>query len=342
MADLACCTVVDVGDDPGLAGPDRPELDSAIAEWVAGAFDLGSPAAAPYAARGELGYVFRLDTDAGRFAVKQLRLPPDEAGGDDAGFQLALAAAGVPLPAPILASDGEAVAVGPDGVAYRAYEWVDLDAGATVDPGAAGTILARVHRRAWPAGAPEPWYTDPGPADRWARLTERGGEAGASWAEALAGAVPALQETQAVANAGAAAPVVRCHLDYNRENVLVDTKGRPCVLDWENSGPGVPDQELAQALTEFGPSEPGSIDPAAVRALAEGYRDADGPGRLVDLTTFAMTFAVQANLLAFYAERSLTGDPADRPHSDWRVETMVDGLVTVATAAEIMALVGTG
>lgn len=325
------------GGDPGLAGPDQPELDRAITGWVARTFALGRAIEAPYAARGELGYVFRLDTDAGRFAIKQLRLPPDEVVADDVAFQLALSRAGVPLPAPLLTPDGEAVAVGPDGLGYRAYAWVDLDPAATVDPRAAGAILARVHRLAWPAGRPESWYVDPGPAERWAPVVDRARRARAAWAEALAGAVTALQDTQRLAGSPDGGRPVRCHLDYNRENVLVDAGGRPCVLDWENSGPGLPGQELAQALTEFGLS-----DPVALRELAGGYADAGGPGRLTGLESFAMTYAVQANLLAFYAERALTGDPADRPHSDWRVETMVEGLVTVAGATEILAIVGTG
>ena len=325
------------GGDPGLAGPDQPELDPAITAWAARTFALGPAIEAPYAARGELGYVFRLDTDGGRFAVKQLRLPPDEVVADDVAFQLALGRAGVPLPAPVLTPGGEAMAVGPDGMGYRAYAWVDLDPAATVDPRAAGAILARIHRLAWPAGPPEPWYVDPGPTDRWAPVVERARRAGAVWADALAGAVPALQETQRLAGSPDEGRLVRCHLDYNRENVLVDTGGRPCVLDWENSGPGHPGQELAQTLTEFGLS-----DPAAIRELAAGYAEADGPGRLTGLESFAMTYAVQANLLAFYAERALTGEAADRPHSDWRVESMVDGLVTVAGATEILTLVGAG
>ena len=106
--------------------------------------------------------------------------------------------------------------------------------------------------------------------------------------------------------------------------------GRACSTG-RTPAPGSP----ARSWPRRSPSSAGGPggDPGAGRRLPRGRRT--GPtGRP---GSFAMTFAVQANLLAFYAERSLTGDPADRPHSNWRVETMVDGLVTVAAATEILS-----
>jgi len=74
------------------------------------------------------------------------------------------------------------------------------------------------------------------------------------------------------------------------------------VIDWENSGAGEPRQELLQAAYEFG-----GDDPAAARAFLAGYRDAGGVLDPLGIDAFALAFVVQANLVALYAERALTG-----------------------------------
>ena len=47
-----------------------------------------------------------------------------------------------------------------------------------------------------------------------------------------------------------------------------------CVIDWENSGPGDPSQELGCVLFEFGRSDPGRA-----RALVTAYRARAARGR---------------------------------------------------------------
>ncbi|GAA1675938.1 hypothetical protein GCM10009733_086200 [Nonomuraea maheshkhaliensis] len=90
---------------------------------VASAYELGRPLRPPVcAARGELGRIWRLDTAAGTWAVKELPVPVEEHEvPGDLAFQFAAAAAGVRLPQPRLTTWG---AVPHEGC--RVYAWVDL------------------------------------------------------------------------------------------------------------------------------------------------------------------------------------------------------------------------
>lgn len=316
---------------PATSGPEA----APPGDWVAGAFGLGEVRGEPtFAARGELGYVWRLATERGTWAVKRLVEPVGPETGEDVGFQLAVRAAGVPLPEPVRTPTGAAVVVGPDGVGHRVYAWVDFDPGGRVDPAAAGELLARIHRVAWPAGgsAMHPWFREPPPEGRWPELVDAARRAGAPWSELLAGRIDEIVAGTRVAAASAeptATGLIRCHLDFNRDNVLVDRDGGTWVIDWENSGAGHPSQELAQAVIEVGGDDPGDF--------LEGYAAGGGPARFRDLGDFAMAFVVQANLLALYARRWLDGDAATRPRDEWRLSTLVPELLTVTHAEEVLA-----
>ena len=86
-------------------------MTPATAAVVARSYGLGEPVAAPaYADRGELGRIWRLDTDRGSWAVKEALVPVEEAAAAaDVAFQCAAAAAGVPLPLPASTTDGRAL-----------------------------------------------------------------------------------------------------------------------------------------------------------------------------------------------------------------------------------------
>ena len=56
-----------------------------------------------------------------------------------------------------------------------------------------------------------------------------------------------------------------CHRDLWADNVLPTADGGVCVIDWENSGPADPSQELGCVLFEFA-----RFDPGRVRALTRG------------------------------------------------------------------------
>jgi hypothetical protein len=113
------------------------------ADEVARRFGLGAPRGPlTYAARGELGRIWRLDTDRGAWAVKESIVPLDEdAAAADVAFQRAAAAAGLPLPRPVPAADGRIVVED-----TRVYAWVDLDPVVPATPADLGAVAAHLHR----------------------------------------------------------------------------------------------------------------------------------------------------------------------------------------------------
>jgi Ser/Thr protein kinase RdoA (MazF antagonist) len=315
---------------------------------VADRFGLGRPIAEPaFAARGELGRIWRMATDAGTFAVKELFLDDPGDGRDDADFQLAAAAAGVPLPLPVRTPSGEVICrVGARHV--RVYHWVDLDPTAPVDERTAGALLGRIHALRYPPTPVDPWYVAGVGVARWdevvAGLPER-----TPWAERLAGLVPDLlaAEREVVLPAmgePADADLIRGHLDFNPENVAVDADGRAVVLDWENSGGVVAQREVAMALWDFvtwgADGERRRAD--RVADFVDGYRSTGGTfdvGR--GLEVFATAFAVQAHLLEFYARRAVdeaAGDENRRRSEHW-LEEMTAKPLTLASASEALAAI---
>lgn len=292
------------------------------------AFGLGRVVADPtIAARGELGRIWRLETTTGTWALKEVFRPTAETASlarADVAFQLAALTAGTPMPRPLVTAAGDAlVEVGPEDHrrSVRMYSWLDLrDRSAVPALGSVAAILGRLHALAIRDDrVPDPWFSVPAPAATWPPLVAEAERAGVAWAGALAGLVPTLVAGAEIArDAARSTPpaTITCHLDYNPENVLVDVRDRVVVIDWENSGPAQPEQELASAVAEF------VVDPAETRSFLGAYAEAGGTGRLRDRTSFAMTLAVQANLVRGYARRALdtTANLEDRARAAHWVE----------------------
>lgn len=237
-------------------------------------------------ARGRQGEVWRLETADGRWAVK---MPFHESTEDSVRastqFHEAACAAGVPAPQVRRAADG-CVFARVSGRQARVYEWVDLeqpDSG--LDPDLVGTAVAAIHRVCVPADGPvDPWYAAPVGASGWDRLVERLHEA---WAP-FTGRLAALRD-ELVALESWLEPPVRlqtCHRDLWADNVLPTAQAGVCVIDWENSGPADPDQELACVLFEFGRSDPGRA-----QALMSAYQAAGGPATVARPGHFSMLIA---------------------------------------------------
>ncbi|WP_203717388.1 phosphotransferase [Asanoa siamensis] len=285
-------------------------MSTEVTAMVTMRYGLG-PAAKPpvYAARGELGRIWRLDTDRGTWAVKEALVPVAEAAADDdVAFQVAAAAAGIPLPLPVRTTNGCVTVRGPEAV-FRVYEWVDL--GPTgADPADLGALLARLHRVGHPARGPVvEWFAAPLGRERWQALAASARAAGASWSAPLEAHLGALFDADALIRPPDRATT--CHRDVNTENVRRTAAGALVVLDWENSGPAQPEWELAALLWDLG-------DGAKAAAAAYG-----GPPPERD--DFAMALAVQGHLLDFYGRRAL--DPAateeDRTRATARMEAML-------------------
>jgi Ser/Thr protein kinase RdoA (MazF antagonist) len=319
-----------------VTGP-RPST-APDAREAAAAFGLGEVSGpVVLSARGELGRIWRLLTTSGTWALKEVFDPGPTGAADalrDAAFQERALAGGIPMPLPVAARDGQVlVTVGPvgDRRAVRVYSWVELRGRDAVPPLAdVAAILGRLHALAPAEDRPvHPWFRDPPDPSTWPELLDRARAAGAPWLATLERLVPILLETTAAAGrpSGDPARLVTCHLDYNPENVLVDRAGDVCVVDWENSGPGELEQELASVVAEF------VRDATATEAFLAAYRDAGGPAVLVDRRSFAMTFVVQANLIATYVRRALDApDPEDARRAAFWVEDIAANAFTIERA----------
>ena len=188
------------------------------------AFDLGSWAqlSGGPVASGRLGSIWRLDTEGGSWAVKQVGDLPDAdlaALLEGAVFQEAALAAGVRTPAVRRTRAGELIA-DCGGVRVRLHAWVDLhDPDVSLDPVEVGRLVAGLHRVDF-AGAIglDPWYTEPVGAPRWAELVSALRTRRAAFADELEALVPELVAMEAYLG-GPPRDLRTCHRDLWADNV---------------------------------------------------------------------------------------------------------------------------
>jgi hypothetical protein len=261
------------------------------AQSVADAFGLGrAESLSEPVARGELGQVRRLVTDAGVWAVKESLEDLDADGVAEVevsgAFHLDCWAAGIPTPEPILGVGGRhGVQVG--GELLRAYGWVDLeDPDTGLDPVEVGTLLAALHAVHRPAtGGVHEWFEAPVGQREWQGVLKASRGAGAPYVDRLAELLPHLLAVESLLTPMSGVQVL--HLDLWSDNVRRRTSdGAACVIDFDNAGPGDPSREVAMVLFEFGRG-----DPARHRLLYDAYLAAGGTGRVTSRADFAMTIA---------------------------------------------------
>ncbi|MFI6496117.1 phosphotransferase [Nonomuraea typhae] len=293
------------------------------AERVAREYELGAVTAAPvYAARGELGLIWRLDTERGSWAVKESLIEVAEEDADaDVRFQHAAAEAGIVLPAPIRDRRGRVILrARPHDL--RVYAWADLAAG-EITAAQLGAAAARIHRvRHAARGQVSPWFAAPLGRAAWhevARISR-----GQEWAGALDACLADLIAVEDVVRPPDPADVTTCHRDLNEENLRMSTGGVLTVLDWENCGPAVPAQELAALVARDG-------------EVYRAYVEAGGPARVTRPEHFSMRVAVQAHLLEFYARRATGGQESEESRSRARAR-LRDMLAAPLTKERISAI----
>lgn len=274
-------------------------------------------------AQGRQGYVWRLETAEGRWAVKVPFFASDEDGvRETAAFQEAACAAGVPAPRIVRTVEGEVLA-SLNGRQVRLYEWVDLlPPTLDLDPEVVGRVVAKAHRVRVdpPLGPVHPWYLEPIGAEGWDRLVHKLFEAGAPFAAELA----ALRDELVALESWLEPPeaVRMCHRDLWSDNFLPTPDGGVCVIDWENAGAGDVNHELACVLFEFCRDDPGRA-----RALVAAYRDEGGTGQVSRPGHFTMLIAQLGHIAEIAANDWL--DPSargrERPESAaWIGELLSD------------------
>ena len=276
-------------------------------------FGLGSAAKLSHGpvARGRQGLVWRLDTAEGSWAVK---VPFRHSGEDEVRvgtrFQEAACAAGVPAPRVRRTTEGS-VFTTIDGTRVRMYEWVDLrDPDSMLDPARVGAVVAAIHRVSVnDLSRMDPWYHEPVGAERWDHLIEQLRAAGAPFAGRLAD----LRDELVALETWIEAPQMlrTCHRDLWADNVLPTADGGLCVIDWENSGPADPSQELGCVLFEFARGDKGRA-----RALTAAYHDAGGPGTVDRRGHFSMLIAQLGHITELAGTDWLTPNPRSPSRAD--------------------------
>ncbi|MEV6273059.1 phosphotransferase [Kribbella sp. NPDC051936] len=210
--------------------------------------------------------MYRLETDQGSFAVKELNRVDRRwvyRVEDVFRFERAAFAAGVPMAEPIWAGsdllvhrwvEGEKVPEEPVAVAF-AFE--------------VGEILALIHSLdvEWTRGVVD----EPTPRD-WPELAERAVASGQPWADELASRVETFVAiAQFVDACERPGPVVFTHRDIQPWNLLA-RDGRPVVLDWELSGMTDLSGELGSTALSLSKGRGfDGVEPEVFRAVLDGY-----------------------------------------------------------------------
>ena len=304
-------------------------LDHRHVPSILAAFDLGAwgrLSDGPVAS-GRIGSIWRLDTDRGAWAVKQVGdLPEGELAGllEGAAFQEAARAAGVPTPAVRRTRDGAHIA-DCGGVRVRLHAWVDLhEAETDLDPHELGQLVATLHRVAF-AGTVgvDPWYAEPVGAPRWSALVRRLRARHAPFADELDALVPELLALESYIE-GPPHELRTCHRDLWADNVRRARDGGLCVFDFDDAGHADPSQELALVLVEYC-----SADPRRAPAVRAAYAEAGGPGRVEAPADFAMPIAQLAHILAEGCRRWLAATTdAERDDNEGWVREFLDQPLT--------------
>jgi hypothetical protein len=210
--------------------------------------------------------LFRLDTDQGSFAVKELDNGErhwNYRAADVFRFERTAFAAGIPMPEPISAD--------PDVLVHR---WIEGDKLPKSPVSATfafeiGEILARIH--ALDVEWPRVLVRDPTPRD-WPELAGQAAATAQPWADELASHVDTfLAIAQFVDTCERPGPVVLTHKDIQPWNLLA-RGGRPVVLDWELSGMLELASELGStALSVAKGPDFDTVEPVIFRTVLDGY-----------------------------------------------------------------------
>ena len=222
-------------------------------------------------ARGKQGVVWRLETADGSWAVK---VPFHQSSEDEVRLADRVPGGGLRRRCTDAAGAAHHGGIGVrhhDGRQVRVYEWVDL-----LPPTLVST--RRWWERSWPpftrcqsrtSARWTPWSHEPVGADRWDQLVEQLRKPGAPFADRLAD----LRDELVALESWIEPPqtVQTCHRDLWADNVLPTADGGVCVIDWENSGPADPSQELGVCALRVRPFRPGA-GPRSDRRLPGGRR----------------------------------------------------------------------
>lgn len=296
---------------------------------VAELFDLGTDArVVGDPERGEMGRIWPVVTDRGRWAVKS----PFDAQSEDeerpsADFADLVRGNGVVTPEMVRDRDGRLLA-SVDGHQFRVYSWLDMaSADPDIDPALVGELVGRLHAtRVVRDDEPvHPWYVEPVGVERWQQLADDLTATGCAGGLQLTAYVAELGELEAMIEAPRNLQV--CHRDLWADNVRLLTTGGVCVFDWDDAGSCGPSHELGAVLFEYTRG-----DPHRTRALVAAYRDAGGRAEVEGRGTFTMAIAQLGHIGERAGRMWLDAkSPAERERAEANLAEFLDAALTVET-----------
>jgi Ser/Thr protein kinase RdoA (MazF antagonist) len=295
-------------------------------------FDLGMPRGAPVSVAGGLtNRLWRLTTETGEFAVKQMNRDPqrtDFVAWFDRAFTLELAAyrAGVPMPRPVATRDGRClgdVESSEGTLTVRVHAWVD---GTPLNNGRiwpaetiarAAKALARIHalEMATEVAAKEGLHVFGD--DHWRSLADRMQAEHVDIYDEFRSLLPVLHALEEyVEEAGNdATPLVLSHRDSDMKNFVRARDGELLLVDWDAAGPVNPRHDVANNALVWAGLHLGEPDVDAVRAYADAYTGEAPPTWKLQPHDLAELVSLRLGWFEFNVHRALgerIRDDADR------------------------------
>jgi hypothetical protein len=282
-------------------------IDKPTQADIATAFGLGEPTGAIFVARGAMGAVNRLSTNLSgahrqwtvkrsfwnHFTEQDIKIEVD--------FTRRCETVGVLAPRSIGRVTGEGYVLLLDGAQFRVLEWVEGEVGRPEDPSTIPPIaewMAHIHNLAVdPAGQSiDEWFVRVN--YDWDELAGRLTQRAPDVADLLRTRRSEIRELTEFVNAVQGSGAVLCHTDMGASNLIWSGRGAQ-LIDWENSGPLVPHQELGCRLRSLG---------ADGQSAYQVYRQAGGPAEITDVTHIASSVAVHLNYVGVQSELLLNDD----------------------------------
>jgi Ser/Thr protein kinase RdoA (MazF antagonist) len=245
--------------------------------------------------------LWRLETEQGQFAIKELR-GPAAASGWPQRLQVAMAVeraawtgGTIPMAEPLAAAEGagwlaEVATTGGQQATVRCHRWVPGMPATALAPSPAmaadvGRSLAAIH--ALGLAAPETTATGlaPLPLAAWRQTVTQARQAGLAWAGELAGLTPLIgqlaERLQALRRQGR--PMLLSHRDLDPKNAVVRPDRRMALLDWDYAGLTLAASELLITALSFAGGADSQPNAACVRACMQAYLEAGGQVEPPDL-----------------------------------------------------------
>jgi Ser/Thr protein kinase RdoA (MazF antagonist) len=325
-----------------------------LAQQVTDGFGLGTPRRMTWTAQGAMGQVWRLDTEAGSYAVKESLQRQDPTSFE---LQLRFAAAvseraheaGLVVPGPVRSTAGPLLLPirakhGTEPRHVRVATWITGSPGVDTSSAASwlGSTMAIIEnlpdlpppppRDAWM----QAWFTQAPSTVQWTDLAERSDNAGAPWTTALTRQLPAFAALTEIVGPAQADRLIVAHTDLQPNNVLTTTSGYT-LLDWDDAASTSRDRVLARAITDWHLHR-GVIDVDAVHATLTAYRAGGGTGTLHQVDAFGDLAAAFLNHLYEQIETTLDQSTDHAEDSAGHVIAMITNPVDITTLHRLRAL----